>query len=158
MEKAGYFLLKLITWIFWLFPLRFHYFMVNFCYFVIYHIFRYRRAVVESNLKNSFPEKTPRERTRIASHFYRHFCDVFIETLYFDRIPIDEAKASVTYSNAEFVNDYLRQGRHVVVFLGHYNNWEWFSNWPLYSPFKFYSIYKKLRNATFEHFYFLIES
>jgi KDO2-lipid IV(A) lauroyltransferase len=47
----------------------------------------------------------------------------------------------------------MDQGRPVVVFLGHYNNWEWFSNWSLYSKYRFYAIYKKLRSKAFERFY-----
>jgi Kdo2-lipid IVA lauroyltransferase/acyltransferase len=153
MEKTGYFLLKTTTWIFRLFPLRFHYHIATISYFLFYHIFRYRRGVVESNLANSFPEKSVRERTRIAKHFYRHFCDVFVETLYFDRISVHEGKSVVNYTNADLPNSYLNQGRQVVIILGHYNNWEWFCNWPLYSKYQFYPIYKKLKSKAFERFY-----
>ena len=158
MEKTGYTLLKIITWIFWLFPLRVHYLFANICYFFIYHIFRYRRDVVESNLLNSFPEKSSRERTRIAKHFYRHFCDIFIETLYFDRISEKEGKQVVKYLNADLPDYYMDKGRQVVVILGHYNNWEWYCNWPLYSKYPFYPVYKKIKSKAFERFYYSLRS
>ena len=158
MDKTGYFLLKLITWIFRLFPLRVHYIMATFFYFLIYHIFRYRRDVIESNLLNSFPDKSSRERTRIAKHFYLHFCDVFIETLYFDRISVKQGKDVVNYINADLPDFYMNQGRQVVVILGHYNNWEWYCNWPLYSKYQFYPVYKKIKSRAFEQFYLTLRS
>jgi len=154
MEKTGYFLLRTLTWIFQLFPLRVHYLLSNILFFLAYHIFRYRRSVVRSNLNNSFPEKSKRERIQIAKNFYSHFADTFVETLYFDRISETKGREIVKYLNPELLNDYLDQGRQVVVILGHYNNWEWFCNWPLYSKYRFYPIYKKLKSKTFERFYF----
>ena len=158
MEKTGYFLLRTLTWIFRLFPLRVHYLFSNFLFFLAYHIFRYRRSVVQHNLANSFPEKSNGERIRITKNFYRHFADTFIETLYFDRISVAEGKHIVKYLNPELPNNYLDQGRQVVVILGHYNNWEWFCNWPLYSNYRFYPIYKKLKSKTFERFYISLRS
>jgi len=158
MEKTGYYILKALTWIFRLFPLRVHYLFSNIFFFLAYHIFRYRRGVVQHNLTNSFPEKSNRERSQIARNFYRHFADTFIETLYFDRISVREGKKVVKYMNPELPNLYLDQGRQVVVILGHYNNWEWFSNWPLYTNYRFYPVYKKLKSKVFEQFYLNLRS
>lgn len=158
MEKTRYFLLRATTWLFQIFPLRFHYLFSDIFFILAYFIFRYRRVVVANNLANSFPEKTQKERDRIARGFYRHFCDTFVETLYFDRIPMKEGKNCVRYLNPELPNGYLDQGRQVITFLGHCNNWEWFCNWPLYSTHKFYAIYKKLKNNVFERFYLHLRS
>ena len=158
MEKIGYLLLRAITWIFQIFPLRVHYLFSDLFFILAYSIFRYRRSIVAENLVNSFPDRTQKERDRIARNFYRHFCDTFLETLYFDRISVREGKNCVKYLNPELPNSFLDQGRDVIVFLGHYNNWEWFANWPLYSTYRFYPIYKKLKNNTFERFYLNLRS
>jgi len=158
MDKTGYFLLRTITWIFQVFPLRINYLFSYLFFILAYHVFRYRRIVVNKNLANSFPDKTQKERDRIARKFYQHFCDTVIETLYFDRISVTEGKNCVKYLNPELPNSYLDQGRDVIGFLGHYNNWEWFCNWPLYSKHRFYPIYKKLRNKTFQSFYLNLRS
>jgi len=154
MENAGYYLLKANTWIIQLFPLRVHYLVSDLLFILAYHILRYRRRVVAKNLANSFPEKTQNERTIIAKKFYRHFCDSFVETLYFDRISVTEGKKCVKFTNPELLNGYLDQGRQVITFFGHYNNWEWFCNLPLYVNQRCYAVYKKLRNKSFDRFYY----
>lgn len=48
---------------------------------ITYVIVGYRKKVVTENLTNAFPEKTPQEIAKIRTRFYRHFCDLFVETL-----------------------------------------------------------------------------
>jgi KDO2-lipid IV(A) lauroyltransferase len=154
MEKTGYYLLKANTWVIQLFPLRVHYLVSDLLFILAYHILRYRRSVVAKNLANSFPEKTQNERAIIAKKFYRHFCDSFVETLYFDRISVAEGRNCVKFMNPELLNGYLDEGRQVITFFGHYNNWEWFCNLPLYVNQRCYAVYKKLRSKTFDRFYY----
>lgn len=154
MEKTGYYLLKANTWIIHLFPLWVHYLISDLLFILAYHILRYRREVVAKNLSNSFPGKTQNERTIIEKGFYRHFCDAFVETMYFDRISVAEGKKCVKFVNPELLSGYLDEGRQVITFFGHYNNWEWFCNLPLYVNQRCYAVYKKLRSKTFERFYF----
>ncbi len=150
----GYYLLRAVSWLIYVIPLRMLYFFSDLLFLIFFYLIRYRRDVVDQNLANSFPEKTPEELNQIAIKFYHHLCDGFFETLYFDRISVAEGEKCVKYLNPELPNSYLDQGRDVIVFLGHYNNWEWFSNWPLYSNHRFYPIYKKLKNPAFERFYY----
>jgi KDO2-lipid IV(A) lauroyltransferase len=158
MEKIGYYLLKAGTWIIHLFPLWVSYLVSDFLYVLIYYVFRYRRGVVTKNLANSFPEKTPKERTRIAKEYYKHVCDMFVETLYLDRMTLAEGKNCVKYVNPELLNLYLDQGRQVVTFLGHCNNWEWVCNLPLFTTGKCYGVYKILTNKSFERFFLQLRS
>ena len=157
-EKIRYNLLKASTWIFQFFPFRVGYIISDIYFLLGYYIIRYRRGVVSANLANSFPYKTQKERASIARKYYRHLCDTFIETLYFDRMSARNAKNCVRYLNPELPNGYLSQGRQVIGFLGHYNNWEWLCNWPLHSPHRFYPVYKKLKSYPFERFYFNLRS
>jgi len=155
---TGYYLLRILSWLIYKMPRRVLYFHSDILFVIIYYIAHYRRDVVDQNLLNSFPKKTKKERDQIAKNFYHHFCDIFLETLCFDRFSVSEGKNCVKYLNPELPNSYLDQGRDVIIFLGHYNNWEWFANWPLYSSHLFYPIYKKLRNKSFERFYFNLRS
>jgi len=50
-------------------------------FFLIYHVFNYRKRVVFENIQNSFPEKTPDEVEQIARKFYKNLTDVMIETV-----------------------------------------------------------------------------
>ena len=158
MEKTGYYLLKAITWIIHLFPLRVSYFVSNLFYILVYYVFRYRRTVVAENLTNSFPEKTQNERALIAKRYYKNICDIFVETLYLDRMTLSEGKNCAKYVNPELLNHYLDQGRQVVTYVGHCNNWEWYCNLPLFTIEKCYGVYKVLKNKAFERFFLNLRS
>lgn len=158
MDKIVYSLLRASSWVIHVLPMRINYIISDFFFLITYYIVQYRRNVVRSNLQNSFPEKSIKERKLIEKRFYHHFCDTFIETFYYDRISFEEAKERVKYLNPDLPNQYMDQGRPVVVCLGHYCNWEWFSNWPLYTTHRFYAIYKKLRSKAFGLFFYNLRS
>jgi Kdo2-lipid IVA lauroyltransferase/acyltransferase len=158
MYKIGYYLLRMSTWIIHSLPMRINYVLSDFLFLISYYVVRYRRTVVWNNLRNSFPEKAVEELKQIEKRFYHHLCDVFIETLYYERISEKEAKERTFFLNPEVANDYLDQGRPVVTFCGHYNNWEWLSNWSLFSKHRFHPIYKRLKSKAFELFYFNFRS
>src|SRR5688572_29187508 len=64
-----------------LLPFPVLYLFSDFLFLVLYRLMGYRKKIVLSNLKNSFPEKSPREINTIAALFYSHFCDVIVESL-----------------------------------------------------------------------------
>lgn len=156
--NVGYYLIRTATWFVQLIPLRIHYIHSWFFYLVVYYIVKYRRKTVFKNLKNSFPEKSGDEITQIAKQFYRHLCDTFFEILYFDRISEKEISRRLTILNPELMDQYLFQGRQVILALGHFNNWEWNYGWPQYPEHKGYVIYKRLTNKSFEKFYYRMRS
>ncbi|GET30081.1 lysophospholipid acyltransferase family protein [Prolixibacter sp. SD074] len=153
MDYLLYHILRGFTWLNHFLPLRIHYAFSDFLYFLVYHVFGYRRKVVRTNLANAFPEKTVRERKTIERRFYQHFCDSFIETLYFSQISPARIKKRMKFLNPELPNQYLKDGRHVLVSLGHHNNWEWMCSWGLQTQGKFYVIYKPLHNKSIDRFY-----
>jgi KDO2-lipid IV(A) lauroyltransferase len=158
MKQAGYLALRSITWFVHLFPLRVSYLFSDVLYFIAYHLIGYRKLVVRKNLTNSFPEKSLSEIIRIEKKFYHHLCDLFFETFYFERMSGEEIQKRVKFINPSLPNNYLKQGKSVVVLMGHYNNWELLVHWPLISPYKFYPIYKKLNNPSFNRFYYDMRS
>ncbi len=137
-----------------LFPLRIHYLFSSMIFVLIYHVFRYRRDVVSTNLTNSFPEKTKEEIILIGEKFYRFFCDSIIETFYYDRISVEEIKQRHTVQNIGLVEKYLAEGRPVIIATAHYNNWEWNCSMTLHSNYTANVIYKKLSNNSFDQFYY----
>ena len=81
MKAAGYYIFFGVNYLITLFPLRVLYLFSDLFYLVMYYIAGYRRKVVAANLRNSFPEKSDAERNLIERRFYRHLCDLFVETL-----------------------------------------------------------------------------
>lgn len=96
-------------------------------YYVIYYVAGYRKKVVLRNIKNSFPEKTNTEHVEIAKKFYRHFCDLTLESLKVFTISEKEVHDRMVLKNPEVSDKYFDQGRSVIIAGGHYNNWELFA-------------------------------
>ena len=76
-----YYLVYGILYLFSLLPMRVLYIISDGFFFLTYHVIRYRRDVVMSNLTIAFPEKSEEEKKIIAKKFYQHFIDNFIEAI-----------------------------------------------------------------------------
>lgn len=108
-----------------LLPFRLLYVLSDLTYMVLYKGFGYRTKVVRHNLKNSFPEKTQEELKEIEVRFYRHLCDVIVESLKSFTISNREVLKRMVVENPHLINKYYEEGRSVLIAGGHYNNWEW---------------------------------
>jgi Kdo2-lipid IVA lauroyltransferase/acyltransferase len=142
-----------------LIPLRILYLFSDFCTYLLYHVFKYRRKVVSENIAKSFPNLDNKERISIEKQFYKNFCDNFIETLKLVSISEKELKSHITadYSELEKI---LTQNQNCHIYLGHQFNWEW-ANAHISSTFKNTNIavaYKPLRNKSFNNFMLKIRS
>jgi Kdo2-lipid IVA lauroyltransferase/acyltransferase len=152
MGAVGYYLFYGINWIFTLLPLPVLYIFSDFLYLVLYYVVSYRRNVVATNLKNSFPEKTDKELKVIEKKFYRHLSDLLIETFKSTHMTIANQKKRFTYSNLEIIDKLREEKRDIIAVLGHYNNWEWPTLLPYYLKYKTIIIYKPLQNKFFNSF------
>ncbi len=110
-----------------LLPFPVLYFISDGLYVLIYHVFGYRKKVVLTNLRNSFPQKSEEEIKQISKKFYRHFCDLVVESLKIFTISPEEVKKRMVIRNPEVPDKYFEQGRSVILAGGHYNNWELFA-------------------------------
>lgn len=119
-----YYLLLILLYPLALMPLRVLYVLSDACYLLLYHVLGYRKAVVRSNLKHAFPEKTPAELLRIERRFYHSFCDQWIETLKLLTISRAELERRMT-GNWEVLQNLGARGINVYMLTGHIFNWEW---------------------------------
>ncbi len=140
---------NLPLWLITLLPLRILYIFSDIFYVLIYYVAGYRKKMVFTNLKNAFPEKTGNEIKKIAKAFYRHFCDIFVESFYTLNMSGNEIKKRFYYKNINVLNDIYNKGKSVVMVGGHYNNWDWLTGLPLQSKHKCFAIYRPLRNKYF---------
>jgi Lauroyl/myristoyl acyltransferase len=152
MAAIGYYLFYAINWIFTLLPLPVLYIFSDFLYLVLYYVVSYRRNVVATNLKNSFPEKTDKELKIIEKKFYRHLSDILIETFKSTHMTRANQKKRFTYSNLEIIDKLREEKRDIIAIMGHYNNWEWPTLLPYYLKYKTIIIYKPLQNKYFNRF------
>lgn len=99
---------------------------------IAHRMVRYRIKICTENIATSFPEMTPDEVDATARGFYLFLADYFFETLKMGTMKADEMKDRMKFENIEQLNDDLRAGHNVSIFLGHYCNWEWVSTMPLW--------------------------
>jgi len=105
-------------------PFAILYRISDFFYLVIYYGIQYRKKVVFTNLRNSFPEKTETEILAIAKDFYSHFCDLMVEAVKLFSASEKELNKRCKVSNPELLTAYANQGKSLIIPTGHYNNWE----------------------------------
>jgi Kdo2-lipid IVA lauroyltransferase/acyltransferase len=135
-----------------LLPFRVLYAFSDFLFLVLYRMVGYRRKVVQMNLKNSFPAKTADELQTIEKLFYKHFCDVIVETFKSFTISKEEILKRMILRNPELTDQYFAQGRSVLLGGGHFNNWEWFGvAIDMQVKHKSYALYAPLRNKFFDN-------
>lgn len=143
-----YFFVKILSYI----PFCVMYFISDCLFYFVYYIFRYRRRIVRKNLKESFIEKSEKEIITIERQFYHFFVDMILESAKLASISKNEIKRRMIFKNLDEVNDVLREGKSVSLYLGHYANWEWCSSIPLHLESNVTSaqIYHKLSNKNMD--------
>lgn len=146
MKKVLFILFYGGIWLLTLLPLRVLYLFSDLCFALVYGVIKYRRGVVDTNLANAFPEKTDKERQRIAFDFYRHLCDSFFEILKLVHLSQKEVQRRVLSSN-EYWEKRISEGRNVVAMAGHNGNWEWLTSVALKDDYHWVAPYHPLRNS-----------
>jgi KDO2-lipid IV(A) lauroyltransferase len=152
MGPIGFYIFFGINWIMTLLPLSVLYFFSDFIYLLLYYFPSYRRKVVATNLKNSFPAKTDEELKIIEKKFYRHLADLVVEIFKLTHMNKAQMMRRFTVTNIEILDKLLAEKRDTIAVLGHYNNWEWMTILPNYTKYKAVSIYKPLQNKYFDKF------
>ena len=121
MSRIAYYLfLKPISYV----PLSILYLMADLMYVVLLYIIPYRKAVIITNITNSFPDKSPKEIKQITRNFYRFFADLAIETVWNFSLTEKEARKRLKVENPEILDKYYNAGKDVIIVVGHYNSWE----------------------------------
>lgn len=132
-------------------PMRALYLLSDLLCFFIFTLFGYRRKVVRTNLRNSFPEKSMTELRSIEQGFHRWFGDLVLETVKTLRFTAPQVKELVEVEGEEVLQRYFSAGRSIIIVMGHWGNWELggarFSQLP-YHALKV--IYHPLQDPRFE--------
>ncbi len=105
-----------------LLPMFLLYLLSDLTYFVVYYLIKYRRGVTYNNLKNSFPFKNENEIQAIEKAFYRHFCDIFIESIKILTISKKELHIRFIVRNPELIQKYYDKKRSITLYTAHQGN------------------------------------
>ncbi|HSH53281.1 MAG TPA: hypothetical protein VK982_16260, partial [Bacteroidales bacterium] len=134
-------------------PFWFLYQFSNLLAFLLYYVFKYRKKVILTNLRNSFPEKSDKEIEKIAKKTYRNLTDILIESIKGFTISEKQIKKRFTVNNPALLNEYFYQGQSIIAVMGHYGNWEWGAiGGSLQIKHKAIAFYKPLTNKYINRF------
>jgi Kdo2-lipid IVA lauroyltransferase/acyltransferase len=153
-----YYIIYPILYLFSLLPFFILYGISDFFSFLLFHVIRYRKDVVLSNLKIAFPEKTEAERIQIAKRFYQYFTDTFIETVKFVSISKKELEKR-SKGDFELLNELIDKGYNINIMAGHQFNWEYAN--LLYSlnlKIPFVGIYVNIANKALNKIFYDMRS
>lgn len=124
-SKFIYWLVYSGMWLLSALPFRILYIISDINYFFLYYIGRYRRKVVRTNLKNSFPEKTEAECLKIERKFFRYLSDYMLEDLQLMHMSAEDLYLRMTYKNTEQYLELTEKHGGIIVMIPHYANYEW---------------------------------
>jgi KDO2-lipid IV(A) lauroyltransferase len=143
------FFLKLLSRL----PLGVLYALTDCLYVLVYHIWRFRRELSLSNLRNSFPEKSGAELELIARQAYRNACDMIAEVLKGAVIGEQELRQRVRILNIDALARFTQAGQSVIMLASHHCNWEWLLLASCLEPdVRVDAVYKPLRVAAIDRF------
>lgn len=125
MKLLEFIAFRILVFTFRIIPFWKLYFLSSMLYFLLFHVFKYRKKVVFENLKNSFPDKSEEEIEHIAKKYYRHLSDITLESI--KSMTISEKKLAKRYvvKGLEIVDNYFMEGKSVLCLTSHYGNWEY---------------------------------
>lgn len=141
-----------VLWLFSMLPMRALFLLSDLVFYFLYYIIGYRKKVVRSNLRLSFPDKSDAELKKIEKKTFRHFVDVFFEMIKSFTISEKEIARRLSVTNPELLDPYYERGQSVIFLSGHYANWEWVS-FIVEKSLNYHMsvVYKKLKNRYFDN-------
>lgn len=150
MQFLVYILAYPILWLISILPFRLFYLFSDFVCFLIYRVIGYRKKVVRANLALALPNLTDTERKNIEKKFYKHMCDMFLETIKTMGISPEEMDKRFQIKNLELVEEYAKRGKSVILVASHYASYEWLLTMNTKIAFKGVAVYKTLANPYFD--------
>lgn len=106
-------------------PLRVIYLLTDLFFVLLISIVPYRKKVIQTNLRNSFPEKSNKEINQLTRKFYWHFTDILAEGVKNLSISESALKRRFKVKNPELMQELHSKNKSALLVSGHYNNWEW---------------------------------
>jgi KDO2-lipid IV(A) lauroyltransferase len=122
----------------------------NFICFLVYRVFGYRKSVVRSNLKLTFPKLQETEYRVIEKKFYRHLCDLFLEIIKSMGMSKDQMLKRFKVKNIEVLTQFEKENRSAFLLCGHYASWEWMMSLGYHMKHLGYGIYRPIKNPYFD--------
>ncbi len=98
--------------------------IARFFAFLMFYIFRIRRAVSIQNLRIAFPTKSSEWHKKIAYFSYLHFAMMIMEYMKMNKWSPERLATKFLQVNMEDLLNSMNSNKGVVIVSGHFGNWE----------------------------------
>ena len=138
--------------------------LADFIFVLVYYVVRYRRKIVAKNMRESFPELSDKELSKIARKFYRNFADYIVETIKLNHISDEEIKRRMVFKNMDIIDRLFDEKRSIAAYFSHCGNWEWVPSITLWSrhttgkDVEFCQVYRPLKNKWYDEYMLRLRS
>lgn len=148
-----YYLILAFTYAISILPLWLLYLISDGLYLIIYYLVGYRKKIVFENLRQSFPEKSPAEITKLARSYYRNLTDMIVETV--KLLTMSKQSLEKRFKcDLTVLHELYAQGKSCQLHLGHNFNWEWANVFCMQRVgFPFLVVYMPLTNKSADRFF-----
>lgn len=150
MQLLAYILIYPFLWLISILPFKLLYGLSDVLWFFIYRLFKYRKKVVKSNLRLTFPDKTSEEIEEICSKFYHHLCDMILEAIKSMTISKASMLERYKFTNLNLIHDLEQKQKSIMLMCAHYGSWEWIFILQTHINYTGYAVYKRLSNKYFD--------
>ena len=141
-----------------LLPMSFFHALSEVAVFILTHVIRYRRDVIEQNIRTVFPNHASKEVNQLINHFYRNFADTFTESiklLSLSKAQIDK-RCTIDFS---VVRQLMQEGKSVQLMAAHQFNWEYVNQViPGQIPGPYYLVYRTIQSSVFNQLFLFLRS
>jgi len=96
--------------------------MLSKLWWLVYYLDFFRKPVVLKNLDIAFPEKSKKEKIKIAKNTYKNFLTFFEDTIEFKKHP--EKLKDIKVIGEKYILEALNSNKPVILVTGHFGNWE----------------------------------
>lgn len=117
---------------------------------LLYHLFKYRRQVVEENIRLTLTHLSPEEQKAVGRRFYRHLAELMLHEARYAYRSDEQVRQLFRLEQTELLDQLYEAGhRQVFVLLGHIGPWELMGSSALHldrNRYQLHVIYKQLHN------------
>lgn len=117
---------------------------------LLYHLFKYRRQVVEENIRFTLTHLSPEEQKAVGRRFYRHLAELMLHEARYAYRSDEQVRQLFRLEQTELLDQLYEAGhRQVFVLLGHIGPWELMGSSALHldrNRYQLHVIYKQLHN------------
>lgn len=120
--------------------------IANIIYILTYHLFRYRRKVIISNLRRVYGNKLPKPLNELLKGIYRNFIFLWMEFLQNNKVIKENLSEIFSVHNPEIFDEAYSHEKGVILISGHMGNFEWLGQMHGQIGNKISGIAKRLKN------------